>query len=107
MIRVVTALRMATAPIAIRIAALPNHPITAVATGGPATQAKENTARVLTTSRGPAPVCRRCANSSELPTPAGPPRTTSATVAIGRLVANRSATARARVNTAAASEGSR
>ena len=89
---VVAILRTATAAIATRIAWLPNQPMIAVASGGPATQATETMARVFTMSDGLAPECRRWAKSSEVPTPAGPPRTTRPITATGSDVV--SATAR-------------
>ncbi len=104
---VVATFATAMTPMARSTEALPNQPISAVATGGPATHANENTARVLITSRGPAPVARRCAKSSELPTPAGAPNTTRATTASGRLVARASAAARATVIPAATSSDGR
>src|SRR5215212_4006117 len=78
MIAVVATLRTATAAMASKMARLPNQPMMKVASGGPATQATETIARVLTMSDGLAPEWRRWAYSIELPTPAGPPMTTRA-----------------------------
>jgi hypothetical protein len=78
-----------------------------VASGGPATQATETIARVLTMSAGRAPEWRRCAYSIELPTPAGPPMTTRAMVAIGSVVATASTMARSSVSAPQASIGPR
>src|SRR6185436_2579301 len=80
---VVAVVRTATAARTARTARGPNPAITTVASGGPATHANETIARVRTTSEAAAPVCLRWANSSELPTPAGPPSATSAHTATG------------------------
>ena len=104
---VVAMLSTATAAIASRIARLPNDPMMRVANGGPATQAKETIARVLTTSDGVAPEYLRWANSSELPTPAGPPSTSSPMRAIGSDVVSASRRASARVSSPQASMGRR
>lgn len=93
MMAVVAMLRMATAAMATRMARLPNQPMMKVARGGPATQATETTARVLTMSTGRAPAWRSCANSMELPTPAGPPITIRAIAAIGKVVTTAKTTA--------------
>jgi hypothetical protein len=89
------------------MARLPNQPMIAVARGGPATQAKEMIARVSTTSDGAAPECLRWANSRVLPTPAGPPSTTSPTTTIGSEVAPASTPARATVSRPQTSMGRR
>ena len=52
MMAVVAMMRTATAPIASRMARLPNPPMMRVASGGPAIQATETIARVLTMSAG-------------------------------------------------------
>jgi len=102
---VVAMLRTATAAMAARIDRGPNPPISKVASGGPATQANDTSARVRTTSPGAAPVCFRCANSSELPTPAGPPSSTRPATATGSDVVAASAPARASVSSPQASIG--
>ena len=99
--------RAATAAIAHRIARLPNAPMMAVASGGPATQAKDMIARVLITSDGAAPEYLSCANSSEAPTPAGPPSVTRPITATGKDVASAKSAASASVSTAHASSGRR
>ena len=71
MIAVVAMLSSATAAMASRMARLPNQPTIRVASGGPATQATDTTARVFTMSTERAPAWRRWAKSIELPTPAG------------------------------------
>ena len=55
--------------------------------GGPATQEKEKIARVFMIPETEVPMCFWWANSSPMPTPAGPPRATSASTAQGRLLA--------------------
>ena len=107
MIAVVAMLKTETAAMASKMARLPNQPMMKVASGGPATQATDTTALVLTMSEGRAPEWRRRANSSELPTPAGPPITTRAMVATGSVVARASTTASSRVRTPQASIGRR
>src|SRR5690625_525874 len=78
----------------------PKAPMMKVAIGGPATQATEKMARVLMIWPLVAPAWRRWANSSVLPTPAGPPSTTSAAMASGREVTRASTAARTTVSTA-------
>ena len=107
MTAVVAMLRTATAAMASRMARLPNQPMMKVASGGPATQATDTIARVLTMSAGRAPEWRRWAYSIELPTPAGPPITTRAMVAIGSEVARASTTASRRVSAPQTSMGRR
>ena len=108
MIAVVVMLRTATAAMASRMARLPYRPMMNVASGGPATQAADTIARVLTMSAARAPECRRWAYSIELPTPAGPPITTrAAMVAIGSYVVRARATASRKVSAPQTSIGPR
>jgi hypothetical protein len=61
MTTVVAMTRTAMAPMARRMARLPKAPMISVASGGPAIQATETMARVLTMSAGLAPECLRWA----------------------------------------------
>jgi hypothetical protein len=61
MTAVVAMVRTAIAAMAGRMARLPKTPMITVASGGPAIQATETMARVLTMSVGLAPECRRWA----------------------------------------------
>ena len=81
--------------------------MTSVARKGPATQANEMMARVFTTSDGVAPEYRRCANSSVLPTLAGPPSARSPARATGSDVLAASSAARASVRNPHTSIGPR
>ncbi len=63
----------------------PSSPMRKAASGGPATQASENTALVRMTSCTDAPVERWWAKISPMPTPAGPPSETSAMTAAGSV----------------------
>ena len=107
MITVVTMFSAPTATSTGRIARLPNRLMMNVASGGPATQAKETTARVFSTSWVVDPECRSSAYMSVSPTPAGPPSTTSATTATGSVVAMNSTIARSSVRIAHPSMGKR
>ncbi len=78
-----------------------------VASGGPATQAKETIARVFITSAALAPECLSSAYRSVLPTPAGPPSTTRAITATGSDVVIDRTPARATVSTPQISSGRR
>jgi hypothetical protein len=100
-------LSTATTAIATRIARFPNQPMIKVASGGPATQATETIARVFTTSDALAPEWRRWAYSNELPTPAGPPRTTRPITATGSDVDSTNKVARANVSNPHANIGRR
>ncbi len=86
---------------------LPSSPMRNAASGGPATQANENTARVRITSCTPAPEARWCAKSSPMPTPAGPPSATRARTAGGSVVDRASAVVRATVKPPHQSIGTR
>ena len=104
---VVSTLRAPTTPITGRMAASPNAPMMNVASGGPATQANDTIARVFITSAISAPERRSSAKRRLTPTPAGPPRTVSATTASGSVVTVQSAPASATVSTAEISSGRR
>jgi hypothetical protein len=86
---------------------LPSSPIRKAASGGPATHAKENTARVRITCCTPAPEDRWCAKSSPMPTPAGPPSATRARTAGGSEVDRARAVVRATVKPPHQSIGTR
>jgi hypothetical protein len=100
-------LNTATAPIATKIPRFPNHPMINVASGGPTTHATETIALVFTMSAGLAPACRRWAYSSDMPTPAGPPKTTRPITAIGSVVATNNSATKATVSSPQASMGRR
>lgn len=89
------------------MALLPSAPMMNVAKGGPATQAKETIARVFMTSAALAPECFRWANRSELPTPAGPPRTIKPTTASGSEVLTAKRADKAKVRMPHANRGRR
>src|SRR5699024_6752721 len=74
---------------------------------GPATQATEEMARGWLIWPLVAPAWRRWANRSVLPTPAGPPSTTSAAMASGREVTRASTAARTSGSTAPTISGRR
>ena len=97
----------ATPAIAQRIERFPSRPMRNAANGGPATHAKENTARVRITSGTPAPEERSCAKSRPMPTPAGPPSATRDRTAGGSEVDRASAVVRATVSTPHQSIGTR
>ena len=99
---VITMFTTAITTSASRIPRAPAQPMIAVASGGPPIQAAEMIARVSTIVEVAAPTSRRWANSIVVPSPAGPPRTTSATVASGSVLTAASAAASAIVSTAAA-----
>ena len=90
---VITRPRAAIPATAQRMERLPSSPIMKAAMGGPATQEKEKIARVFMIPETEVPMCFWWANSSPMPTPAGPPRATSASTAQGRLLATASAEA--------------